>query len=184
MSVKPGKITIEEGETSMIGRREARPEMREEDPRERAKKRAQQIRDLKGDGDENAGVNDFWAPDAPPGWTYEWKRHLVAGQEDPTHMVELLRDGWEAVPTSRHPEMMPGQGNYPSIIRKGMILMERPTELVNDAKQAERKRAMMQVRAKEQQLSGTPEGGLGHRDHAQAKPKIKKSYEAMPIPEE
>jgi hypothetical protein len=40
------------------------------------------------------------------------------------------------------------------------------------------------VRAKEQQLAGTPEGGLGHRDHAQAKPKIKKSYEAMPIPEE
>ena len=184
MSIKSGKIVIEEADTSMVARREQRPEMRQDDPRERAKKRAQQIRELKGDGDDNSGGNDFWAPDAPPGWTYEWKRHLVAGQEDPTHMVELLRDGWEPVPTSRHPEMMPGQGNYPSIIRKGMMLMERPTELVNDAKQAERRKALNQVRAKEQQLAGAPEGGLGHRDHAQAKPKIKKSYEAMPIPEE
>jgi hypothetical protein len=182
MSVKPEKIILEEGETTMVARRDKRPEIREEDPRERAKKRAAQVREMKGDADDYEGGNDFWAPEAPAGWTYEWKRHLVAGQEDPTHMVELLRDGWEAVPTSRHPEMMPGQGNYPTIIRKGMILMERPTELVREAKEIDRRKAVMQVRAKEAQLSGTPEGTMT-RDEAAVRPKIKKSY-STPIPEE
>lgn len=182
MSAKSSKIKIEEADTSMVARREPRPDMREEDPRERARKRAEQIRNLKGDFDDFEGGNDFWAPDAPPGWTYEWKRHLVAGQEDPTHMVELLRDGWEPVPTNRHPEMMPGQGNYPNIIRKGMMLMERPTELVRDAKEGERRKALNQVRAKEAQLSGTPEGTMSRNEEG-VRPKIKKSF-ATPIPEE
>lgn len=183
MSLKPDGIKIEEAETSMVARREARPSMREEDPRERAKKRAAQIREQRGDIGDDDGVNDFWAPDAPPGWTYEWKRRLSAGQEDPTHMVELLRDGWEPVPTSRHPEMMPGNGNYPNIERKGMILMERPTELVKEAKERERRKAIGQVKAKEAQIAGAPDGQFT-RDNPQARPKIKKSFEAMQIPEE
>jgi hypothetical protein len=40
----------------------------------------------------------------------------------------------------------------------------------------------MQVRAKEQQIAGTPDGTMT-RDDARVKPQIKKSYEAMPIPE-
>ena len=183
MSVKADKIMFEEGESSRLARRETRPSMREDDPRERAKKRAAQIREQRGDIGDEDGVNEFWAPDAPAGWTYEWKRRLSAGQEDPTHMVELLRDGWEAVPTSRHPEMMPGDGNYPTIERKGMILMERPTELVKEAKERERRKAVGQVKAKEAQLAGTPEGTFT-RDNPQARPKIKKSFEAMQIPEE
>ena len=62
--------------------------------------------------------------------------------------------------------------------------MERPTELVEEAREIERRRAIGQVRAKEQQLAGTPEGGLGHRDHAQVKPKINKGYESIPIPKD
>ncbi len=164
-------------------RPEIRPEpTREEDPRERAARRAAQIRGHIGDLDE--GMDDFAAPSAPPGWTYEWKRKLVLGQEDPAHMVELVRMGWEPVPASRHPEMMPGNWSANTIERKGMILMERPSELVDEAKEIERRKALGQVRAKEAQLAGQPEGGLGTRDHDQVKPKIKKSYEAMPIPKD
>jgi len=39
------------------------------------------------------------------------------------------------------------------------------------------------VRAKEQQLSTTPDGTLS-RDDARVRPQVKKSYEAMPIPQE
>lgn len=165
---------------------QARPDVRpamaqEEDPRERAARRAAQIRGHLGDMDE--GSDDFAAPSAPPGWTYEWKRKLTLGQEDPAHMVELVRMGWEPVPATRHPEMMPGGWSANTIERKGMILMERPTELVDEAKEIERRRAIGQVRAKEAQLSGAPDGTFT-RDHADAKPRINKSYEAMPIPKD
>lgn len=164
---------------------QARPDVRpaspqEEDPRERAAKRAAQIRGHLGDMDE--GTDEFAAPSAPPGWTYEWKRKTVMGQEDPAHMVELVRMGWEPVPASRHPEMMPGNWSANTIERKGMLLMERPTELVDEARQIERRRAMGQVKAKEAQIAGTPDGTLT-RDDQRVAPKIKKGYEALPIPE-
>jgi hypothetical protein len=44
-------------------------------------------------------------------------------------------------------------------------------------------KARKQVRDKEAQLSGAPDGQFT-RDHAQTRPKINKSYEAVPIPKE
>ena len=158
-----------------------RGEMREEDPRERARKRAAEVRDHIGSMD--AGIDEFALPEAPDGWTYEWKRKTVMGAEDPAYQVHLKRVGWEEVPTKRHPEMMPGKNANEFIERKGMVLMERPTELVEEARSIELRRAKSQVRSREEQLSQAPDGQFG-RDHAQAKPKIKKSYEAMPIPED
>lgn len=152
----------------------------EEDPRARAARRAAEIRDHLGSMDE--GTDEFALPDAPAGWSYEWKRKSVLGQEDPAHYVALLRMGWEPVPVSRHPEMMPGGGTYTSIERKGMVLMERPTELVEEARKIDYRRAVGQVRSKEAQLAGTPEGTLSRDADPRVSPKIKKGYEAMPIP--
>ena len=160
-----------------------RPPVRGANPREEAKKRADAIRGHLGDLDE--GTDDFFIPleVIPEGWTYEWKRHTTAGAEDPTYQVALLRAGWEPVPLSRHPEMMPSNSKDQIIIRKGMILMERPTEIVEERRRIENKRARDQVRAKEAQLSGTPEGTLT-RDHKEVRPKVKKSFEPMPVPED
>ena len=130
------------------------------------------------------GSDEFAAPPAPPGWAYEWKRKTVLGQEDPAYQVHLARMGWEPVPTARHPEMMPGQGSYPTIERKGMMLMMRPEVISEEARAIELRKARSQVRAKEEQLSGTPEGGLGHRDHPQARPRINKGYEPIPVPKD
>jgi len=99
-------------------------------------------------------------------------------------MTELYRMGWEEVPTARHPEEMPLQGNHPVIERKGMVLMQRPTVIVEEARAMQLQKARSQVKFKEEQLNGPPEGGLGHRDHAQVKPKISKGYEPMQIPKE
>jgi hypothetical protein len=76
---------------------------------------------------------------------------------------------------------MPIGGDHPYIQRDGMILMERPTEIVEEARAIELRRARNQVRAKEEQLSGTPDGTMT-RDHARVKPKISKGYEPIPIP--
>lgn len=166
-----------------VPRTEMRATMRDEDHLARAKMRTAQ---LKGHlGDLNEGHDEFYIPaDAvPDGWTYEWKRRLLLGQEDPSYMVSLAQKGWEPVPARRHPEMMPTGWKGEIIERKGLVLMERPTEIVEEHRRLEYLKARKQVRDKEAQLSGTPEGTLT-RDHAQTKPKISKSFEAVPIPKE
>ncbi len=187
-SLAPAPVVSEgadaEQAAKSVDRPPMRPSMREEDPRAAAARRAAEIRGHLGSMDE--GTDEFYIDPAviPDGWTYEWKRKTVLGQEDPAYQVHLSRTGWEPVSTARHPEMMPGQGNHPNIERKGMALMMRPKVISDEARDIELRRARGQVKAKEEQLAGTPEGGLGHRDHAQVKPKIGKSYEAMPVPKD
>lgn len=159
-----------------------RPPLREEDSRTAAARRAAELRQHLGEVVD--GIDDFYVPpdEIPDGWTYEWKRHSTHNQEDPVYYTQLLRAGWEAVPASRHPSMMPSNAGHGPILRKGMILMQCPTEIVEERHQAAFRKARMQVRAKETQIAGTPEGTLT-RDDARVRPQIKKSYEAMPIPE-
>jgi hypothetical protein len=175
---------LEAAVPSSLPREEMRAPVREDDPLTRAAKRAAELRGHLGTVDE--GVDDFYVdPDmAPEGWTYEWKRHLLLGAEDPSYNVALARAGWEPVPVNRdakHRAMMPLNWTGSYIERRGMILMERPTETVEEAKNIEYRRARDQVRAKEAQLSGTPDGTLT-RDHPKARPQIKKGWESLPVP--
>jgi hypothetical protein len=164
-------------------RKDVREAVREEDPRERAAKRAEQIRQQRGDADMDA-IDEFYIDprSIPEGWSYEWKRHTFLGKEDPSYQVQVARGGWECVPASRHPEMMPA-GNYTIIERKGQILMERPLILTSEARDVELRRARNQVRAKEAQLSATPDGTMT-REHDRVKPSVKKSFTPMAIPED
>jgi hypothetical protein len=169
-----------------VPRGDMRETMRDDDPRARAARRAAEIRGHRGDMDE--GTDEFHIDQdmVPEGWTYEWKRRLLLGQEDPSHMVALYRDGWEPVPLnrdSRHRAMMPRNWGENTIERKGMILMERPTELTDEVRQMQLRAARKQVRDKEAQIAGTPDGTMT-RDHKDARPVIKKSFEAMPVPKE
>ena len=160
-----------------------RGSMREEDSLSRAAQRAAELRGhLK---DEVSDSEDKFFIDVdiiPDGWTYEWKRHTIYGEEDPAYQVQLARAGWTAVPVHRHPNMMPHNTDHKVITRDGMILMECPTEIIDERRRNELVKARNQVRHKEAQLSGTPDGTMT-RDHAQVKPNIKKSFEAMPVPE-
>lgn len=174
--------------TAKVERPPMRPDLREElredpreDPRAAARKRAAEIRGHLGGLDE--GLDEFYIDlnVIPDGWTYEWKRHVTLGQQDPAYQVQLARMGWTAVPASRHPEMMPNGAKYETIERKGMILMERPSEITDDMRKTEYKRARDQVRVKEQQLTNAPDGQFT-RDHDRVKPRIKKGYEPIDIP--
>lgn len=140
------------------------------------------IRERKRKG---GGVSDrFYVDPAsiPPGVSYEWKRHKLLGASDPAYDVEMREQGWEPVDVERHPNFMPN-GYVGSIIRDGMILMERPVELTREAQEEDRVNALSAVRAKEAQLSGTPAGTL-----ERVKPTVSKGYdmpmnEGMEIPE-
>lgn len=160
-----------------------RPALREDDPRARAAQRAAELRGHLGELDE--GVDEFFVDpsDIPEGWTYEWKRYSVYEEEDTANQLSVQRAGWTPVPASRHPRMMPHNTTMSHILRKGLLLMECPTEIVEERRRIEQNDARKQVKFKEAQLAGTPEGTMT-RDHRDARPKIKKSFEAMPVPEE
>lgn len=155
---------------------------RDVDHRSRA---AERLAALRGTlPDENEEVDRFHVPAhlIPDGWSYEWKRHTLIGKEDPAYQTAVERSGWEPVPASRHIGMMP-KGYEGPITRDGMILMERPAELTNDAHSRSFRAAKDMVRSKEQQLGLTPAGTLPRDAHAQVKPRISKRYEAIDIPE-
>jgi hypothetical protein len=135
----------------------------------------------------NEGTDEFFfSPDqVPDGWTYEWKRRTIMGQEDPAYQVALARTGWEPVPARRHPEMMPVNWKGDSIERKGMVLMQRPKAITDRIEEMDRHRARNQIRAKEQQLNAAPPGTMESEfSDARTRPVIKKSFEAIPIPKD
>lgn len=166
-----------------IERQPMRTEMRPNNGIKSAEERAAEIMQNLGGSQESA--DKFHIPPGyePDGWTYEWKRKTIHNQEDPAYQVSLSRTGWEPVPCSRHPDMMPVGWKGMTIERDGMILMTRPKQVTEYIRNLDDRRARYQVRAKEEQLRSAPDGQFA-RDHAQAQPKIRKSFEAMPIPNE
>lgn len=149
-----------------------------EDPRARAAKRAEELREHLGDLDQ--GSDEFYVDPKviPPGWDYEWKRVSILGQEDPSYATQIARAGWEPVPVSRHIDMMPTNHKGTTIDRKGCRLMERPKEITDEVRNIEHRRAREQVRQKEAQLAGAPAGTFD-RPLAQ----VKKSYGPIDIPD-
>ena len=157
-----------------------------EDSRTRAARRAAELRDHLGTLDD--GVDEFFIDPRmiPDDWSYEWKRKETLGKADPAYEVSLRLKGWEAVPATRHPEMMPEHFDGGAIERKGMILMERPKEITDEVRQNELRKARNQVRQKEAQLNGAPAGDNSPFDRTnKGSPlvNIRKSYEPMPVPE-
>jgi hypothetical protein len=155
-----------------------------ETPRDRAARRTAELRghdtDLGDDGTDEYYIELGIIPD---GWSYEWKTRFILGAEDPAHQVALARKGWESVPASRHPELMPMGYKGVEITRKGMVLMERPMEITQEAQQASLRRARMQMRDKEAQLTNPKNGEFDRTNKGDPLVRINKKYEAMPIPE-
>lgn len=157
---------------------------REEDPRTRAARRAQELRDHNG-GAMDEGTDKYFIPPnlIPDGWSYEWKRLTVFGKEDPSYQVSLAVRGWEPVPRSRHPQLMPDTYRGETIERDGQILMERPLEITQEVQVQDKRRAREQVKFKEEQLNGAPAGQFERDKHPQTRANINKSFQSIPIPD-
>ena len=151
----------------------------EEDPRTRAARRAAELREHLGSMDQ--GTDEFYIDPRiiPDGWSYEWKRHTTLGMQDPSYQVSIAQRGWEAVPASRHPELMPDNYAGGTIERKGMLLMERPLEITKEVQELEKRKAREQVGNKEAQLAGQP---AGPNSPFEARSKVGRSYETIAVP--
>lgn len=126
---------------------------------DRARRRIAEIRALQGDDDDlGEGFVDKWYALAPAGWTYEWKTHSVWNKEYPQYFNALLRNGWSAVPASRHRDLVYAGYENENIIIDGMILMERPRELTEKVRRRDIYRATDQVRSMEAKLNDAPPG--------------------------
>ena len=121
--------------------------------------------------------DQYAAPEPPDGFEYEWKRKTIYGQEDPTYAVELIRQGWEAVPLSRHREMMPHGWAGETIERGGNVLMERPKVLCERSRLRDKQKTAQELREKEIQLGVAPRGQFD-RNSA----RVRKTFEPMAIP--
>lgn len=155
-----------------------------DDPRARAARRAAELREHGSleDGSDKFAIDPKMVPD---GWSYEYRTYTVLGKEDPSYQVTLANAGWEAVPAARHRELMPAGYQGGTILRDGMMLMERPLEITEEAKRRDQKNARDQVRAKEAQLTGAaPPGEFDRSNKGDRLTSIKKTREAtIPIPD-
>lgn len=115
---------------------------------------------------------------APPGWTYEWKRKTIAGMEDTDHLNALGDNGWTSVPADRH-QGTAGKSRTGEIVRDGLMLMERPVELTNEARAEDKAAARAQIQAQNDQYRGRMPSGMS-TEHPGVRPSIRGSYEQSP----
>jgi hypothetical protein len=76
------------------------------------------------------------SPNPEPGYAFRWIRASVLGKSDPSNVSSKLREGWEPVKASEHPEVqLMETGDRPrfpdSIEIGGLILCKTPTEFVD-----------------------------------------------------
>lgn len=83
-----------------------------------------------------------WAPAAllpeikkEAGWAYRWIRTSMAGQSDATNVSSKMREGWEPVKLSEHPELklyIDSNTRIPDSVEVGgLMLCKTPEEFVD-----------------------------------------------------
>ncbi len=117
----------------------------------------------------------------PDGVSYEWKRISCYGQDDPFYEQDLAANHWKPVPASRHPDLVP-KGMQGNITREGLMLMERPSYLTEEARAEDAYAAHQSVEAQRRQVAQTPEGTLSRDADPRVRARFNTHHEAMPIP--
>lgn len=72
-------------------------------------------------------------PHPEPGYEFRWIRVSTLGESDPSNVSVKLREGWEPVKASEHPEIqtLGRNGSFPDSIEiGGLILCKTPKEFV------------------------------------------------------
>lgn len=167
-----------------IDRPVMRPEaVREMSSRELANKRAKEI--LGQDDFGETSIDQFYVDPGhiPDGWDFQWKVLSVYGKENLSYQQQLTRMGWESVPHSLIPDMMPSGDKGNAIIRDGMILMMRPKEITDNLRKRQLMESRAQVTEKEQQLDEAPVGQFERQYKGESLAKIRRGMEPVPVPE-
>ena len=88
-------------------------------------------------------------PEPEPGYAFRWIRLSTMGQADALNISSKLREGWEPVKASEHPEiqLLAGQSNrFPDSIEiGGLLLCKTPVEFTLDRDEYYRSQAEAQM---------------------------------------
>lgn len=75
-------------------------------------------------------------PNKDDGFEYRWIRLAIQGQDDPTNVSSKLREGWEPVKASDHPEIflasVENDRFKDNVVMGGLMLCRAPTELIEE----------------------------------------------------
>jgi len=77
-------------------------------------------------------------PTPEPGYVFRWIRVATQGQDDPMNISSKLREGWEPVKASEHPEIQlmrtdSGKSRFPDSVEiGGLLLCKTPVELAEE----------------------------------------------------
>jgi hypothetical protein len=75
-------------------------------------------------------------PNPEPGYEFHWVRVSTRGQDDPVNVTRQLREGWEPVKASDHPEVfvasIENERFRDNIVIGGLMLCKAPKELVEE----------------------------------------------------
>jgi hypothetical protein len=76
------------------------------------------------------------SPNPEPGYAFRWVRVATQGQVDPTNVSSKLREGWEPVKASDHPEItvvsVENEKFKDNVVLGGLMLCKAPQELVDE----------------------------------------------------
>ena len=153
------------GSEAVVSETSVAPAARKEAPMDSKARAEARIRQIRGNPELSGGERDkYWAPPPPDGWDYQWKLKAVLNQDDIDRIRQNELNGWEAVPLSRHPDLMPRGWQGGTIEVGGLVLMERPKVFTDEARADEARAAREAVITKEQQMREGRAGDLGRRE--------------------
>lgn len=97
----------------------------------------------------------------PDGMDYNWKRVSFLAKEDRQHQIRMGQYHWHPVPYDRHEGAIATEDPEKKIITNGgLVLMERPRYLTDEANEIERRKADKQVSDRFKSLKLAPEGTM------------------------
>lgn len=95
-------------------------------------------------------------PNPEPGYDFRWIRLSSQGRDDPSNISSKLREGWEPVKASEHPEiqlMGGGSGRFPDSIEiGGLLLCKTPSEFTEQRNEYYRRQAEGQMQSVDNNL--------------------------------
>jgi len=90
-------------------------------------------------------------PNPEPGYAFRWIRIATLGKDDATNISGKLREGWEPVKASDHPEIRlfgSANGRFPDSIEVGgLLLCKTPVEFAEQRDEYYRKQAEAQMQS-------------------------------------
>jgi hypothetical protein len=112
------------------------------------------------DGNKYFVPEEIVAAHLEEGFTLEWKRVEVLGKTQDSYIAQTARGGWEPVMAERWPGRFLPEGQTGAIVVDGLMLMERPQVLTDEAIREDKANARNAANAQRDKLGikGLPAG--------------------------